>query len=60
MLAIQHHTRTVMSAAAIATAALRAGTLATPASAQTVRETYEVQPFVAPATGAVVCRRRPL
>ena len=54
MKAIQHHARTALSAAAIATAALMAGTLATPASAQSVRETYEVQPYVAPATGVVV------
>ncbi len=54
MHAIHHHTRAVMSAAAIVTAALMAGTLATPASAQSVRETYEVQPYVAPGTGVVV------
>lgn len=54
MQSIQHHTRAVMSAAAIAAAALMAGTLTTPASAQTVRENYEAIPYAAPATGVVV------
>lgn len=54
MKAVQHHNRGIMSVAAIAAAALMAGTLATPASAQSVRENYEVVPYAAPATGVVV------
>lgn len=54
MQAVKRHNRAVMSAAAIAAAAIMAGTLAVPASAQTVREDYEVVPYAAPATGVVV------
>ena len=52
MHAIQHHARGVLSAAAIATAALVGGTFATPASAQWASDNYA--PYAAPATGVVV------
>jgi len=52
MYAIQHHARGVLSAAAIATAALVGGTFATPASAQWASDNYA--PYAAPATGVVV------